>query len=65
MSSFTREELLTLIALTKEHTVVGPTSVFPYRITATSPGYSPDPKVATIQYKLSILLSAVSKPEDI
>lgn len=65
MINFTREEVLTLIELTKEQTVVGPTAVFPYRITARAPGYSPDVKIAALQQKLSILLAEVSQPNSI
>lgn len=56
------EELRFILDQLREVTIVPPSDLFPYRITAQQIGYSHDLFVAGLQAKLSIMLEAASKP---
>jgi hypothetical protein len=57
----TRDEILFLLNLLAQETVVEPSKGFPYRVTREGHGYSKDPKVGPLQAKLSIMLEAAGR----
>ncbi len=60
----TAEEILILLGLLAEETVVTPTEGFPFRISRRGRiGYSDDEGVATMQGKLSIMLEVAQGHE--
>ena len=52
----TKREILNILVLIGEKTVVEPTPAFPYRVTAKGSGYHSDSEIAKLQAKLSIML---------
>jgi hypothetical protein len=53
----TKEEILMVLKLLAEETIVKPTKAFPFRISCDSrAGYSGDKRVGALQAKLSIML---------
>lgn len=59
----TVEEILKLLELLSERTVVAPSEDFPYRVTRKRSGYASDPKIGGLQAKLSIMLEIATKRE--
>jgi hypothetical protein len=57
----TAEEILMILELVGEETVVAPTKAFPYRVSRKGHGYSKDPKIGPLQAKLSIMMEAASR----
>jgi hypothetical protein len=57
----TKEDILLLLELLGEKTVVRPSKGFPYRISCEGHGYSDDKKIGTLQAKLSIMLEACDR----
>ena len=56
MNRLTRDEILFILELLSEKTVVESTQKFPYRISCKGSGYSDDKRASRLQAKLSILL---------
>ncbi len=62
----TAEEILHILNLLAEETVVAPTEGFPFRVSKRGRvGYSDDNKVATMQGKLSIMLAVARRGETV
>jgi hypothetical protein len=60
----TRDEILLLLGLLSEETVVEPNPKFPYRVSRRRvTGYSDIPVVGRLQAKLSIMLEVAAKRE--
>jgi hypothetical protein len=60
----TAEDILHILNLLAEETVVAPTDAFPFRISKRGRlGYSDDDKVASMQGKLSIMLEVAQRSE--
>jgi hypothetical protein len=59
----TREEILLIMGLLSQETVVPPSKKFPYRISVEGHGYSKDPKIGPLQAKLSIMLEVAARRE--
>ncbi len=59
----TSEQILFLLEMLRQKTIVEPTRDFPYRITCDVSGYSEDPKVGPLQAKLSIMLEVAREME--
>jgi hypothetical protein len=57
----TRDEILLIMNLLAQETVVAPTKEFPYRITREGHGYSKDKKIGPLQAKLSIMLEVATR----
>lgn len=54
--ALTEAQILKLLDLCAEVTVVEPSEAFPYRVTRRSSGYSQDKELGQLQARLSIML---------
>jgi len=62
----TAEEIIHILNILAEETVVAPTDAFPFRISKRGRiGYSDDDKVASMQGKLSIMLAVARRGETV
>jgi len=59
----TKDEIVLILNLLQEETVVDRTPEFPYRISKEGFGYSKDKKIGALQAKLSIMLEMAAKQE--
>lgn len=59
----TRDDILLILNLLSQETIVEPSKAFPFRVTREGHGYSKDKKVGTLQAKLSIMLEVASTRE--
>ena len=57
----TKDDILLILNLLSQETVVEPSKDFPYRVTREGNGYSKDKKIGPLQAKLSIMLEVASR----